>query len=724
MTVSTTSNYVQWLGNGATTIFSYAFPIPLSTDVLLTITDSGGTVTTLLPTQYSITGIGTSFGGAVTYPLSGSPLASGNTLTLQRVVPYTQPTSIVDQSGFYPAVIEGMGDNLEMQIQQLASALSAAIAGGSGILPPPQPPSSINASSVVYNPPVTSPAILNVSTKFQNDVLSLLDYDGADPTSGNNPTTGADNSVQAQRMMNDNYGLLVLPAQKLGQPPANFLIKNTVTWRDTTGGTYRGSGIVSACGTQIRPNLTITAPIGFDIGDGSYAQYTYGFNLRNVSVNGNNGAQTSDGFRFRYCSEMNWDNFTLRSFKGRAFGAHVCYDAHLTNGRIQFCSYLSTTGATTFDSDGQATSCNHWSLDNVQFEGNFWSDIIWTGVGGGGEDFLTIGHGCKFGNMNYLATSPTDVGQYHIQATSGHGLSIADGVFFTTGGVILLNSWNGYCIGSIQAGNLSQGITEGVSVCNGGRAFGTQVAGNGLSTAYGSLTAGHNAFRVHSAGFIGDAIESVGFGAVSKAYVVAAGSDHAAFFNPLDTGISVTKPQITDGGTFTTVDFTDTNRTLRSTDQLAPISGIGAEMFYDTGGDKGWFISINRNSTTLKPTVLLGTTVTASTDLTFATGATMLAGGTTWTAISDERLKNIIGLLRPGLTDGLRSVYFRLKTDDPNRPPRVGFIAQDFLANLPELVANDPDSEFLRLLCTEPMTAVLTAEVQDLRRRMAILEAK
>ncbi|AIY40195.1 Phage tail fiber [Collimonas arenae] len=122
MTVSTTTNSVTAQGNGLTNTFSFNFPVPLVSDLVVTYVDSVGNATVLTTAQYSVTGIGQSTGGAVTYPLSGSPIATGTSLIIKRQVPLQQLTSLVNQSGYYPDVVEGALDNLEMQIQQIAGS--------------------------------------------------------------------------------------------------------------------------------------------------------------------------------------------------------------------------------------------------------------------------------------------------------------------------------------------------------------------------------------------------------------------------------------------------------------------------------------------------------------------------------------------------------------------------------------------------------------------------
>ena len=120
MTISTTSNTVVAQGNGLTTSFDFTFPVPLASELFVYYTDTSGTQTLLSPSTYSVTGIGTANGGSVTYPLVGSPIPSGTSLTMQRIVAYQQLTDLVNQSGYYPNVVENALDYLTMQTQQLA----------------------------------------------------------------------------------------------------------------------------------------------------------------------------------------------------------------------------------------------------------------------------------------------------------------------------------------------------------------------------------------------------------------------------------------------------------------------------------------------------------------------------------------------------------------------------------------------------------------------------
>lgn len=124
MALTTTVNKVIYSGNASSTVFSFTFPIPDATYLSVIYTDAAGVETTLSPSLYSVTGIGTTTGGTVTYPLTGSPIAVSTKLTLVRTVPYTQPTVFSNQGGYFPEIVEGAFDRVAMEIQQLAEIVS------------------------------------------------------------------------------------------------------------------------------------------------------------------------------------------------------------------------------------------------------------------------------------------------------------------------------------------------------------------------------------------------------------------------------------------------------------------------------------------------------------------------------------------------------------------------------------------------------------------------
>lgn len=127
MTISTSAASIIVLGNGSSTSFNIPFICDAAEFIDVIYTDTNGTQTTLTSSQYTLvlntaaTGQIWGIGGTLTYPTVGSPIASGTSLTISRVLPYTQAITISNQGEFAPQVIEEMGDTLEMQIQQVAA---------------------------------------------------------------------------------------------------------------------------------------------------------------------------------------------------------------------------------------------------------------------------------------------------------------------------------------------------------------------------------------------------------------------------------------------------------------------------------------------------------------------------------------------------------------------------------------------------------------------------
>jgi len=122
MTISVTSIRATFQGNGAATSFSFGFPIQTATDITAYYVDSSSNVVTLSASAYTVSGVGNQNGGSVTYPTSGSAIATGTELVIVREVPYNQLADLSSQGDFFPEVYEAALDKLTMQTQQLADA--------------------------------------------------------------------------------------------------------------------------------------------------------------------------------------------------------------------------------------------------------------------------------------------------------------------------------------------------------------------------------------------------------------------------------------------------------------------------------------------------------------------------------------------------------------------------------------------------------------------------
>lgn len=151
MTVQTTSSKAgPFFGNGVTRQWNSGFRIDQPTDLQVYHTDATGQEILIDPALYTVSGFGDPGGVNVVYPVSGAPLSAAEKVTLLRVVSYDQQTSITNQGGFYPAVIERALDRIVYQCQQLAEKISRAVLVGV---------SSAEDPSVAFNAIATNAAL-------------------------------------------------------------------------------------------------------------------------------------------------------------------------------------------------------------------------------------------------------------------------------------------------------------------------------------------------------------------------------------------------------------------------------------------------------------------------------------------------------------------------------------------------------------------------------------
>lgn len=130
MSVGIETVKVTVVGNGVTMTWNYRFYIPDQSEAQLwTQAPTDDEPTLISNSLWSMTGEGVASGGTFTYPLSGSPVANGTTVTLIRTMPYLQTTVLRNQGAYYPEVVEDMGDQLDYQMQQLAEASDRSIKG-------------------------------------------------------------------------------------------------------------------------------------------------------------------------------------------------------------------------------------------------------------------------------------------------------------------------------------------------------------------------------------------------------------------------------------------------------------------------------------------------------------------------------------------------------------------------------------------------------------------
>lgn len=149
MTVPSTSRRAgPFLGNGATTTFSFTFKTFAAGDLRVIRTSTIGTETVLvLASDYNVTlnpDQDASPGGTITYPISGGALASGEKLTVLGDLDYEQTTDLLGGGAFNARVIEDTFDRTVIQVQQLKEITDRCVTipastSASAALPIPEP---------------------------------------------------------------------------------------------------------------------------------------------------------------------------------------------------------------------------------------------------------------------------------------------------------------------------------------------------------------------------------------------------------------------------------------------------------------------------------------------------------------------------------------------------------------------------------------------------------
>jgi hypothetical protein len=134
MTISTTARRAgPYAGNGVVVTFPFAFKIFNASDLLVQTTTGGANFTTLaLTTNYTVTiypNQDVSPGGSITC-LVAPPV--GTNLLILSNIPETQPTSLQNQGGMFPAVLNDTYDRCVSLIQQLTDRSLGFIRGQPG----------------------------------------------------------------------------------------------------------------------------------------------------------------------------------------------------------------------------------------------------------------------------------------------------------------------------------------------------------------------------------------------------------------------------------------------------------------------------------------------------------------------------------------------------------------------------------------------------------------
>lgn len=132
MTISSENRKAgPFAGNDVTTVFPFTFKLFDKTQLQVIFTSAASVDSTLvLDIDYSVAlnaDQDAAPGGNITYPIIGTPLATGTKLTGLSIAPNTQLTDITNGGGFFPQIIEDALDVATILVQQVIEKLNRAI---------------------------------------------------------------------------------------------------------------------------------------------------------------------------------------------------------------------------------------------------------------------------------------------------------------------------------------------------------------------------------------------------------------------------------------------------------------------------------------------------------------------------------------------------------------------------------------------------------------------
>ena len=144
-------------------------------------------------------------GGTITYPITGSPLASGEKLTLLGDVDYDQTTDLLGGGAFNARVIEDTFDRVVIQIQQLDERVDRALIMSVGTTVSGQLPDAATRANKLLsfdssgNPIVTAPSA-GTATALANDLAATGAGKGATMVGFIQAGTGAVNQTVEDKL--------------------------------------------------------------------------------------------------------------------------------------------------------------------------------------------------------------------------------------------------------------------------------------------------------------------------------------------------------------------------------------------------------------------------------------------------------------------------------------------------------------------------------------------
>src|SRR5574343_698403 len=125
MTIPAQTAYVQYVGNGVTTVLPIPFMFDSDSDIYAEVRDvTTNTVTVLTAADYTLSGAGDTAGGSMTYTPA---LSASEIITIRRNMPYTQTLALEQEGGLVLDDLEEAFDASVKMIQQLDAVMDVKL---------------------------------------------------------------------------------------------------------------------------------------------------------------------------------------------------------------------------------------------------------------------------------------------------------------------------------------------------------------------------------------------------------------------------------------------------------------------------------------------------------------------------------------------------------------------------------------------------------------------
>jgi hypothetical protein len=226
MSLASANNRNDYVGNAATSTYSYTFKVFDDDDLQVTVRDTSGVEYNLVKTtDYTVTGVGETAGGTIVlvnaaqaWLISGN-LRSGYTLTIRRVRDLTQTTDLRNQGSAFRETLESAFDHSIMVDQQQQDEIDRSLR-----LPETVDGADFNMilpSDITLNGADKVPLINGTADGFAdaadwpsgNDIINAQTYANNAATSATNSATSAtqsaNHSTTASRWATNTTGTVV-----------------------------------------------------------------------------------------------------------------------------------------------------------------------------------------------------------------------------------------------------------------------------------------------------------------------------------------------------------------------------------------------------------------------------------------------------------------------------------------------------------------------------------